>query len=119
MVGGALLACNLSKLLGKSNMFEGTAARDAADAFKKKIGGPIKALSLEIETDSATLRAQDPKNPQHVDEYKYVKSLVLGPNPVQLNSMERNLDQTLFLLDDVNLAATPALANAAAERTKL
>lgn len=119
LVVGALLACNLSKMLSKSNMFEGTAMQDAAAAFKKKIGGPIKALSLEIETDSATLRAQDPKNPQHVDEYKYVKGLVTGPNPVELNTMERKLDQTLFDLDEVNLAATPALAKAALERTKL
>lgn len=116
---GVLLACNLSKMMSKSNMFEGTETQDAAAAFKKKFDGPIKALSLTIETDSATLRAQDPKNPQHVDEYKYVKGFVTGPNPVQLNMLERNLDKTLFNLDEVNLAATPALAKAAVERTKL
>ena len=116
---GALLACNLSKMLSKSNMFEGTAAQEAGDAFKKKIGGPIKALSLEIEAETATLRAQDPKNPQHVDEYNYIRGLVTGPRPVTLNLLEQDLDQTLFDLDEVNLAATPALAKAAVERTKL
>lgn len=119
LVVSALLGCNLSKMLSKSNLFEGTAMQDAATAFKKKIGGPIKVLSLKIETDSATLRAQDPKDPQHVDEYKYVKGLIIGPTPVELNSMERKLDQTLFDLDEVNLAATPALAKAAVERVKL
>jgi len=119
LVAGVLVACNLSKIMSKSNMFEGTAMPDAAAAFKKKIGGPIKALSLEIETDTATLRAQDPKNPQHVDEYKYARGFVTGPNPVQLNLLEQNLDKTLFDLDDLNLAATPALAKVAIERTKL
>jgi hypothetical protein len=116
LIVSVLLAC---KMLSKSNMFEGTEMQDAVAAFKKKIDGPIKALSLTIEKDSATLRAQDPKNLQHVDEYKYVKGLVVGPTPVQLNLLERNLDKTLFNLDEVNLAATPALAKAAVERTKL
>ncbi|HEY6189361.1 MAG TPA: hypothetical protein VIW80_17040 [Pyrinomonadaceae bacterium] len=114
-----LLACSLTKMLSQSNMFEGTAAQDAAAAFKKKIGGPIKALSLELEKDGATLRAQDPNNRQHVDEYKYVRGLVTGPNPVQLNALERNLESTLFDLDTVNLAATPDLAKAAVSRTNL
>jgi hypothetical protein len=116
----AVLACNLSKILNKSNLFEGTAMQDAAAAFQTKLGGgPIKALSLEIETDSAKLRAQDPKNLQHIDEYVYSRGFVIGPKPVQLNTMERNLDSTLFDLDQVNLAATPALAKAAVERTNL
>lgn len=116
---GALLACNLSKMMSKTNMFEGTEMQDAVAAFKKKIDGPIKALSLKIEKEIVTLHAQDPKNSQHVDEYKYAKGLVLGPYPVELNMLERNLDQTLFNLDDVNLTATAALAKAAVERTKL
>jgi len=77
-----LLGC---KFFSQTNMFEGTAAKDAADAFRKKLGGPVKALNLEIDHDSATLKAQDPKNPQNVDEYKYVKGLVMGPTPVKLN----------------------------------
>ncbi|MFS8084051.1 MAG: hypothetical protein ACMG6H_00305 [Acidobacteriota bacterium] len=111
-----LLGC---KLFSKTNMFEGTAAKDAADAFTKKIGGPVKALSLEIGPDTATLRAQDPKNPQNVDEYKYVKGLVIGPTPVKLSLLENNLDKTLFNLDDINLAATPTVAKTAIERAKI
>jgi hypothetical protein len=116
---GVLVACNLSKMMSKASMFEGTEAQDAAAAFKKKIGGPIKALSVKIDKDAMTLQAQDPRNPQHVDEYKYSRGLVIGPSPVELNSMDRNLDKTLFDLDELNLAATPALAKAAVERTRL
>jgi len=100
-------------------MFEGTAAQDAGEAFKKKIGEPVKVLSLEIERDVATLRAQDPKNPQNVDEYKYVKGFVAGPTPVRLNSLESISDGTLFDLNLIDLGATEALAKAAMERTKV
>ena len=117
----SLCACVLfgCKLFSKTNMFEGTTAKDAADAFRKKLGGPVKALSVEIEPDSATLKAQDPKNPQNVDEYKYVKGLVMGPTPVKLNLLENNLDKTLFDLDDINLAATPTVVKTALERVKI
>ncbi|HYX29702.1 MAG TPA: hypothetical protein VE863_14140 [Pyrinomonadaceae bacterium] len=113
----AVLGC---KMLSKSNMFEGTAAKEAVDAFRGKLGGgPIKAISLEIESDTATLHAQDPKNPEHVDEYKYSRGIVVGPHPVQLDMLSRNLDKSLFNLDDVNVAATAAVAKAALERAKL
>src|SRR4030095_5077558 len=106
---------------GRSAMFEGTAMSDAAAAFKKKIGGPFKALNVQINPDSVTLRAQDPKQPANVDEYHYsafVRS-VSGPRPVQLSSLEINLDKTLFDFDSVNWAATESLARAAIERTKI
>jgi hypothetical protein len=115
---GAVLACNLTgKLLSKKTMFEGGTAQDAGEAFKKKLGGSVKALSLELEREVAILRAQDPNKPQNVDEYRYVRGIVMGPNPIQLNLLERNLDQTLFNLEEINLAATEALAKAAVERT--
>jgi hypothetical protein len=107
------------RLFSKTNMFEGTAATDAVAAFQKKVGGPIKALSVEIEKDSMTLKAQDPKNPQNVDEYKYVKGFVTGPTPVRLNLMEKNIDQTLFSLDDIDLAATAKVATSALERAQI
>src|SRR5262245_5361612 len=113
-----VLGCSFAgKLFDKRTMFEGTVAQDAGEAFKKKLGGPVKALSLELEKDAATLKAQDPKNPQNVDQYKYVKGVVLGPTPVQLNSLERNLDGTLFNLDEINLSATEALAKEAVTKT--
>jgi hypothetical protein len=123
LVAGALflsvvLGCGLTgKLFDKKSMFEGTTAQDAGEAFKKKLGGPVKALSLELEKDVAVLKAQDPNKPQNVDEYKYVKGIVLGPTPVQLNVLERNLDGTLFNLDEINLAATEALAKEAVKST--
>jgi hypothetical protein len=107
------------RLFSKTNMFEGTAATDAVEAFRKKVGGPIKALSVEIEKDGMTLKAQDPKNPENVDEYKYVKGFVTGPTPVRLNLLEKNIDQTLFNLDEIDLAATARVATTALERAQI
>ncbi|HKP36235.1 MAG TPA: hypothetical protein VJT71_05210 [Pyrinomonadaceae bacterium] len=113
----ALFGC---KMFSKTNMFEGAAAKDAVEAFRKKLGGgPIKALSLEIEPDSATLKAQDPKKPEHVDLYKYSRGIVSGPAPVQLNLLENKLDTTLFDLDEVNLDATATVARTALERAQI
>jgi hypothetical protein len=94
---------------------------DAAAAFKKKLGGPFKALDVQINPDSVKLRAQDPKQPANVDEYRYSAFLhsVSGPHPVELSSLENNLDNTLIDFDSVNWAATESLARAAIERTQI
>jgi hypothetical protein len=114
----ALLGCKFASSLNKkSNMFEGTEAQDGAAEFKKKLDGPIKALRLGIRTEEMTLEAQDPKNAQHVDEYKYSKGVVSGPNPVNLARLiVKPLEDNLFKLDEVNLDAVPSMIKAAVER---
>ena len=122
VLSSMFLSCRLYKgLPDRSTMFEGTAMSDAATSFKKKLGGSFKALSVQINHDSVTLRAQDPKQPANVDEYRYSAFLrsVSGPHPVELSSLENNLDNTLFDFDSVNWAATESLARAAIERTKI
>ena len=116
------LACRFYKgPPNKSAMFEGSAMSDAATAFKKKLGGPFKALDVQIKPDSVILRAQDPKQPTNVDEYQYSAFLhsVSGPRPVELSSLENNLDNTLFDFDSVNWATTESLANEAIKRTHI
>lgn len=114
----ALLGCKLvGSLNKKSNMFEGTTIQDGVAEFKTKLDGPIKALSLNIRAEEMTLEAQDPKNTQHIDEYKYSKGSVSGPTPVNLTKLiVKNLDDNLFKLDDINLDAIPALMKASVER---
>ena len=119
---GALLACNLSKgRMTGNGMFEGAAMTDAGAALKQKLGGPFKVLDVEIKRDSVRLRVQDPKKPTNVDEYQYRPSFHLlgAPSPVELSSLENNLDNTLFDFDSVNWAATESLARAAIERTQI
>ena len=93
--------------------------REAAAACKEKIGGPFKALSVEIEKDSVKLRAQDPRKPAHVDEYRYAGASVAGPKPVELSLLERDLGGTLFDFDSVDWVATEPLAREAVVRTQL
>jgi len=122
LLAGALMACNLSQgSLGRSPMFEGSAMTDAGAAFRQKIGGPFKALSVEIVPNSVMLRAQDPRKPGNVDEYRYwaTSHSISGPNPVELSSLDNNLDQTLFDFESVNWGATESLARAAIERIQI
>lgn len=116
------LACNPSRArMGRSTMFEDTAMSDAAAAFKEKLGGPFKALYVEIKKDSVMVRAQDPHQPDKVDEYEYSAALgtVSGPHPFEVRSIEKPLDATLFDFDSVNWAATSSLARTAIERTQI
>ena len=119
---GVLSACNLSRgLRGRDTMYQGGAMTDAASAFRNKLGGSFKALNVRIDPTSVTLQAQNPGQPANVDEYRYSAALnsVSGPRPVELSSLENNLDNTLFDFDSVNWAATESLARAAIERTQI
>lgn len=118
---GVVLGCNrFGGLPKKVDMFEGTAVPDGIAEFKRKIGGSIKVLSLNIKADEMTLEAQDPKNPQHVDAYRYAIGSISGPTPVNLSKLINNdLDQNLFGLDEVDIAAIPGLIKASIQRTEL
>jgi len=119
---GALLACNLSnRTMGHNGMFDGAGMTGAGAALKQKLGGPFKVLTVEIKHDSVKLRVQDPKQPANVDEYQYwaTSHSLSGPRPVELSSLDNNLDNTLFDFDSVKWEATESLARAAIERTKI
>ena len=59
VLSSIFLSCRLYKgMPDRSTMFEGTAMSDAATSFKKKLGGSFKALSVQINHDSVTLRAR-------------------------------------------------------------
>ena len=119
---GVLSACKLpTGLPSRDTMYKGGAMTDAASAFHHKLGGSFKALNVQIDPTSVTLRAQNPGQPANVDEYRYSAGLnsVSGPRPVELSSLENNLDNTLFDFDSVNWAATESVARAAIERTQL
>jgi hypothetical protein len=119
---GVLLACNLSNgTRSHDGMFVGAAMTRAGVALKQKLGGPFKVLNVEIIHDSVKVRAQDPKQPANVDEYQYwaTSQSLSGPRPVELTSLDNNLDNTLFDFDSVNWDATESLARMALERTRI
>jgi hypothetical protein len=129
-----LLGCNLSERLKRMNkpgssesktvnLYEGTAMQEAAAKFKEKIGGKVMALSLTTYGPSysggfAVLQAQDPKKPENIDSYEYKGGTVSGPTPVSMMGSGK-LEDNLFDLDEVNFAATPALAKEALTRLNI
>jgi len=116
----AIVGCHFPKGT-RFSMYEGHAVTEAAAAFRKKLGGSFKALNVQINPDSVTLRAQDPNKPANVDEYRYSGFLhsISGPRPVELSSLENNLDQTLFDFASVNWDAVESLTRTAIERVQI
>lgn len=103
----------------KVNYLEGKNAQSAAEKVKDKIGKPFKVYQVLIEEKEFRLQAQDPNNPQNLDEYKVSNGFVSGPNPVKLNAMQKDLDKTTFPFDEINFAAIPEFTREAVEKAKI
>ena len=74
------------------------------------IGTPLKALEMVIYPEYATIRAQDPKNPAHVDDYFFRNGEVQAPTPVAMSdSNKRQLDAQLFDLAGLDFSAVPKM----------
>ena len=99
-------------------MYQGTAAVEAANKIKEKIGGPVRVLDVNIAPGYLSVDAQDLKDPNKISHYEYRNGTVSEPTPVTL-SEEIKLDSRLFSLDEVNLAAVANIAQAATERLKI
>jgi hypothetical protein len=96
-----------------------------ADATKAKarydatLGRPIMARSLSLMQYYATLEAQDPKTPEHVDSYKLWADTVEKPQPVSLGSDKARLAQILFSLDAVDFRIVPKVIKQALAELKV
>jgi hypothetical protein len=119
----AALGCRtLQKIRSRETLFEGSNMADAAAAFKAKVGGPIKAFDLEITSEKATLRAQDPTQPDNLNEYRYSMLGCTGPYPLRVDEVTPlggRFKVLLFPLDEVDLAATPRVIAAALARANV
>ena len=118
---GVTANCHPSGSTARSPMFESRTMIEAAAAFRQKLGGAFKALNVQVNPNSVTLRAQNPTQPANVDEYQYwaTSHSLSGPRPVELSSLDNDPDTTLFDFDSVNWEATESLARAALERTQI
>jgi hypothetical protein len=87
--------------------------------YEKVLGKHIMAKQLTLLQYYATLEAQDPKNPEHVDSYKLWANSVERPQPVQLGSAKRQLDQILFSLDAVDFRLLPSIIKQALAELKV
>lgn len=84
--------------------------------YETALGKPIMAKELVIYQYYATLEAQNPKKPEHVDSYKLWASKVERPKPVRLGADKRAL---LFSLDTMDFRLLPQLLRRALTELKI
>jgi len=100
----------------------------ALSALRGAIGDHPRVLKIEVAADGVVIEAQDPRNPRHVDRWRYgtVTNLKIfsskrltGPQPVDLQLVNPDLEANLFDLDAVDLSAAAQLVRAAVARARL
>jgi hypothetical protein len=97
-------------------------------ALRSAIGEHPRVLRIEVDAGRVTIEAQEPHDRGHVDRWQYgvvngpsvfsAKRLT-GPQAVQLQLVNPDLEANLFDLDAVDLAVMPKLMNAAVARARL
>lgn len=107
---------SVSSLLEEDYYADATLAKAR---YEKVLGKPIMAKQLTLLQYYATLEAQDPKNRDHVDSYKLWANTVERPQPVQLGSAKRQLEQLLFSLDNVDFRLVPSIVKQALAELKV
>jgi hypothetical protein len=100
----------------------------AIAAFRTAIGDHPRVLKIEVEADGVAVEAQDPRNRNHVDRWRYgtvsylgffpVKRLS-GPQAVAPQLINPDLEANLFDLDAVDFSVAPKLIRDAVTRARL
>jgi hypothetical protein len=107
---------------------DGAAFGAAVTALRSAIGEHPRVLRIEADADRVAIEAQDPHNRNHIDRWQYAVINVLGmfplkrvsgPQAVQPQLVNPDLEANLFDLDAVDLSAMPKLAGAAIARAGL
>jgi hypothetical protein len=107
---------------------DGAALGSAIAALRAAIGGHPRVLRIALDADGVAIEVQDPRNRNHVDRWRYGTATVLGvvpvkrltgPQPIDPQLINPDLEANLFDLDAVDLAAAPGLAKEAIARARL
>jgi hypothetical protein len=104
---------------------DGAIAR-AVETLRAK-GAFSRVLSIDIRPNEVYVEAQDPDETRHINRWRVVRHNVSslnwettgGPEPVQLNLVNPDLEANLFDLKDVDLAAADGLMQEALKRAAL
>jgi hypothetical protein len=113
------LGCRMFGNSEKNSYLKGENAQNAAEKVKEKIGKPFKIFEIIIEENEFRLQVQDPDNPQNLDEYKVIGGSLRGPNPVQLNAMQKDLEKSTFPFDQINFAAISDFTGEALKKSQI
>ncbi len=105
---------------------DGTELSKAIPAIRSAIGNRPRILRIEVEPNVVIVEAQDQNNLTHVNRWRCVNHIgiipiqwVFGPEPVDLQLLDPDLEANLFDLDAVAFSATAKLEKAAVERTHI
>lgn len=104
---------------------EGAIAR-AVEALAAK-GGFTRVLSIDVSADEVRIEAQDPANLRHINRWRISRHNVSsfnweatgGPEPVELNLVNPDLEANLFDLKEVDLKAADGLMKDAVRQAAL
>jgi hypothetical protein len=99
----------------------------AIPALRFAIGNHPRVLKIEVDPNVVTIEAQDPHNLKHVNRWRCVNRVlgfipvrwVTGPEAVDLQLLDPDLEANLFDLDAVAFSATSKLERAAIERAHM
>ncbi|HEX4340221.1 MAG TPA: hypothetical protein VH062_30140 [Polyangiaceae bacterium] len=100
------------------SLYNEAAFSRAMAELKKHAPSPVEALSLLVYPDHAVLQARDPAAPKTVVQYVYRGGTVAPPVLVKLLGTGK-LDDNLFPLESVKLAALPKLAKDAKAKANI
>jgi hypothetical protein len=86
--------------------------------FKKAVGSDNpNLLDIAIYDEYVMVKVQDPNKPDNIDGYTYRDDKLSEPAPVKLIG-GGNIKENVFPMNDINLAALPALTTEIAEKLK-
>jgi hypothetical protein len=99
----------------------------AIPELRSAIGNHPRVLKIEVDPNVVTIEAQDPRNLNHVNRWRCVNRvlrfipmrLVIGPEAVDLQLLNPDLEANLFDFDAVVFSATSKLQKAAIERAHI
>src|SRR5437667_7590142 len=122
LVSAALLgSCSTAKASFLNNESD---LQQALEELRKIIGDYPRVLKIEVDADAVAIEAQDVKNLRHIDRWQYENRRlgpfsmrrVRGPQAVQPQLLDPDLEANLFDLDAVDFSATARLQSAATKR---
>jgi hypothetical protein len=73
------------------------------------LGAPLEVLRVVVGSDYVEIDARDPRQPAHVDRYRYSDGRLDDPEPVQVGRNQREIKARLFPLSAADLARVPDL----------
>jgi len=119
-----LIACGSANA---SFVDDETELSHAIPALRSAIGNHSRVLKIEVDPNVVTIEAQDPNNLKHINRWRCVGRVlgfipmrwVIGPEPVDLQLLDPDLEANLFDLDGVAFSATSTLEKAAIKRAHI